>query len=433
MGLVGAVVLIPSVMYMALHGGVLSDLTLKMLDTFVSIFLAVLWFNTFAQFLETFEVKRMFPHASELFSLIQVVVLYLIANFIAWLWRNKTLHLTTFCTCGAHFIAFAGIGAGGTTQHSIAQAGDEMMDSYVLSFGFCLLVVGLIIGIYALNYFVWRKKVDNEKMNEAIDELELDILGLVVSFLITQAVRHTITGRYPPLHFMMLLRLVDNNSPFHHEEWQIWFMLGWSIALTVLTGCLLPVLSRMSTHESQWVVKGIHVVKVILVMLVAWGYLLWGDWAFFELFFKGDAMFGHMVFACIATAACLVVLVIMAVVQGRFSDDPDYLYAEHESISIVTAGISLVAAWSWEHTFNIAFDIIGEEFQVGYKGLVPKIVLAVIIPLALLPTYIMHVRRRVIAINEEHEHAVLDRKHSRGGTPQATTVHSAPRDAGDGP
>ena len=30
-------------------------------------------------------------------------------------------------------------------------------------------------------------EVDHEKMNEAIDEFELDILGLVVSFLITQA------------------------------------------------------------------------------------------------------------------------------------------------------------------------------------------------------------------------------------------------------
>ena len=81
-------------------------------------------------------------------------------------------------------------------------------------------------------------------------------------------------------------------------------------------------------------------------MCTAWGFLLWGDWAFFEMFFTGDqktpkvcasreharrafvrqfsskrslrsrrlprpgdVMFGRMVFACISTVVCLMTLV----------------------------------------------------------------------------------------------------------------------------
>merc|ERR1719382_1957554 len=102
-----------------------------------------------------------------------------------------------------------------------------------------------------------------------------------------------------------------------------------------------------------------------------------------------------MIFACIATLACLGVLLLMA----RFGDSAESQEAQ-ETYSICTTGISLVAAWSWEHCFNVAFNIVGNEFQVGYGGLVPKVVLSIIVPAALLPTYLMHVRPRVLELEE---------------------------------
>lgn len=413
LGLIGAVVLIPVVMYMALGGGFLAELTLRMLDTFVSIFLAVLWFNTFNQFLVTFDVKGAFPYAVRIVSFVQVMVLYALANFVAWLWRDKTIHLTTFCVCGAHFIAFAGIGASSATQAHVSEVGDEW--ELPISWGFCFFVVGVIVAISLANHMIWRRHVEHEKMNEAVDELEIDILGLVVSFLITQAVRQSLTGRYPPLHlFMMFLQgqsaeVEANPHHFSHENWQIWFMLFWSVGLAILTAVMLPVLNRIEHNGGYSAHKGIHVIKVILVMCTAWGFLLWGDWAFFEMFFTGDEMFGRMVFACISTVVCLLTLVGLSFwAQQHDPEDQDF----DSEVAIITAGISLVAAWSWEHTFNVAFNIVGQEYQVGYKGLVPKLFLAVVIPAAMLPTYVVHVRSRVVAMEEakqaryhHHEHA----------------------------
>merc|ERR1719433_1551786 len=98
-----------------------------------------------------------------------------------------------------------------------------------------------------------------------------------------------------------------------------------------------------------------------------------------------------MVFACAATLVALLLLFAIAMIQGRVQNA-----AAKETNDITVTGISLVAAWSWEHCFNTAFDVIGHQYQVGYGGLVPKLFLAILIPLVLLPAYVQHIRTRVM-------------------------------------
>jgi len=117
------------------------------------------------------------------------------------------------------------------------------------------------------------------------------------------------------------------------------------------------------------------------------------------------------VFAALATLVCLGVLVGMAAFRTGAETREAW-----ETTSIITSGVSLVAAWSWEHCFNYAFEIIGVKYQVGYDGLVPKLVLSIIVPAALLPTYLQHVRKRVLEIEEEH-HTAQVRASSKESTP----------------
>merc|ERR1719238_1254069 len=59
-----------------------------------------------------------------------------------------------------------------------------------------------------------------------------------------------------------------------------------------------------------------------------------------------------MVFACGATLVCLLLLFGLALLYGRVHGA-----AAIETNDITVTGISLVAAWSWEHCFNTAFDV----------------------------------------------------------------------------
>jgi len=396
-GLVAAVTLIPIGISMALEEGKVRELTLKMLDTFTSIFLAVLWFNTFQQFLITFNLRTLFPGANIVLAVCNVIILYFIAQAISWLWRDETMRLTTFCSCGAHFIAFAGINATGWSQKHATDVAPQEMDAMAV-FGLCAVVAGLLAGLFTTNWIIWRQhSKDAHEMNEAIDELEMDIIGLVLSFGVTQAVRTTITGRYPALHHLLLQ---VESVHYKHTAGQRAFMLCWSLVLTAFASWAMPRLSEWAHAQPKlWVRRTVHIAKVVLIMLVAWGFLLWGQWQFHEHMFGGHGMYGHMIFAIGATFVCLGVLYLMGIYGPAITTREI-----RETYQIVTTGISLVAAWSWEHCFDMAFDIIGTQYQVGYQGLVPKVVLSIIVPAALMPTYLNHVRPLVLEMDEAHAH-----------------------------
>merc|ERR1719263_2281162 len=61
---------------------------------------------------------------------------------------------------------------------------------------------------------------------------------------------------------------------------------------------------------------------------------------------------------------------------------------------------SLVCAWSWEHGFHTAIAVIADQYQVGYGGMVPKMIIALVIPLFILPGYLMFLKPIVVEIDE---------------------------------
>lgn len=394
MGLVAAVIVIPLVVSMVMGEHVLRELTIKMLDTFISVFLAILWFNTFRTFIKVTGLGTLFPYAHEIFSFVQIIMLYMIANVVAYMWQDDAMRLTTFCSCGAHFIAFAGINFAAESQHTAAQQAGPAYDDLCV-WGLVLTTAVFLMLMFTMNYLCWRRDDETKELRSALDELELDVMGLVLSFVITQSIRHALTGIYPALHFLQ----VDGGPSKRHMFWQRAFMFMWTASLVVVAGVLLPRLNDwVQNTRKPWVQNLVHISKVVLIMLIAWGFLLWGEWEFHEHLFVGSLMFGHMCFAMIATLVCLMVLYLRATFGERVMS-PE----ARETNAIMTTGISLVAAWSWEHCFNLAFDIIGSKYQVGFDGLVPKLILSIVVPACLLPVYLTYVRKEVLEIEEFHE------------------------------
>mmetsp|Transcript_91479 Transcript_91479/g.191213 ORF Transcript_91479/g.191213 Transcript_91479/m.191213 type:complete len:645 (-) Transcript_91479:583-2517(-) len=451
-GLIAAVVLMPIGLSMALMPGLVQELTLKMVDTFISIFLAVLWFNCFTQFLVSFKIAQAFTLAAEILSFGQIVILYIIANIVAYLWKDDDMRVTTFCSCSAHFIAFAGIAATGQAQAATMEYFPDLLDPIAV-WAFVGLVGLFLFVMFVSNKVLWRNRCkEYDLMQESIDELELDVVGLVISFLATQSMRVLITGSYPE-HFLLLQLGFGGHGGgggnghgdesgeeghsnkrghhTHHEEWQRWFMFFYALVLCIVTSLAMPRLNAL-VRGNETMSKFVHVTKVILIMLIAWGFLLWGQWEFYENYFRGDPLFGELVFAFGATFTCLFFLYMMGT-MAEANRTPE----THQTFSIATTGISLVAAWSWEHCFDTAFDIIGEEYQVGYQGFVPKLVLSIVIPLALLPMYLQHVRPRVreidVRYHKEHEGHEHGHEHGHEGIGEHGHGHGHSQEAAPAP
>lgn len=398
-GLVSTVVLAPVMIYLAAGDGTISKLTLKMLDIFVSIFLAVLWFNVFSQFQISFDLKNMFDGAEIVLGIMQCLLMYFISLFVAYVWRDAKMSLITFCTCAGHYVAFAGISASAISQRSVSiKFVHEKQFQPMASAIFCAGVILVIATLSAFNHFTWVKNTKHHLLQESIEEMEIDVMGLIASFSITQALRHALTGNYPSV----LLQIasgskVTGGGHEHHTPYEKAILLGWVVANALIVRFAVPQLKRLG--DGFWALKAVHFTKVISIMLVAWGALLLVTWQFHELY-QGDQLFGYMILATFVTLICLAILLIMARVSERVTMSKE----EKATMTIAVTGISLVAAWSWEHCFNVAFDVIGETFQAGFRGFEVKLLLATILPLFLLPTYLMHVKRMVVE-NEEAEHA----------------------------
>merc|ERR1719503_41940 len=130
----------------------------------------------------------------------------------------------------------------GESQHEAQHEFSEYKP--LVSFGFVLVFLAVLFVLFWSTAHFWRNKVEDEKYNEAIEELELDVVGLTVSFGITQALRHAIVGKYPPsAHFFIqkarqLVFLGQGSGDdvailehphVEHKPWQRWFMFVWSV------------------------------------------------------------------------------------------------------------------------------------------------------------------------------------------------------------
>jgi len=176
-------------------------------------------------------------------------------------------------------------------------------------------------------------------------------------------------------------------------------MFAYALVLVVSCVSVVPKLHKWG-HTGHYQHKIAHFIKVLLIMCAAWGFLLWGEWEF-ATHFHADPLFGHMVFALLATMVCLFVLLACGyfIPVDRKDDVHDLLGAAE----IGCTGLALTCAFSWEHCFHVALDIVGQEYQVGYGGLIPKITLAVLVPCFVLPVYVNFIKPKVIQIEEDDE------------------------------
>jgi len=108
-GLVAAVIMIPLMISMAMDPGVIGTLTYMLLDTFVSIFLAVLWFNAFSHLVEFFHRRGLDSYCPLMWWL-----WCRSAYSMSSQWLSPTCGATTRCGSSPSAVAVR------TTSHSLA-------------------------------------------------------------------------------------------------------------------------------------------------------------------------------------------------------------------------------------------------------------------------------------------------------------------------
>jgi hypothetical protein len=274
---------------------------------------------------------------------------------------------------------------------------------YIIVFLGIMFLVSLLSAVARKLFAKFKDEHNRHQWEHAVDEVEIDAAALLTSFMVTQCLRTTLVGKYPQLHLQLNLAQSGPHGVVH-TQWQKNFMIVYAIILTLFTAVILPKLGVKVSHSASPTVRKMHdFLRMTLVMMAAWGFLLWSEWQFTEGSFKDDRLFGNMVFAMGCTFFCLFLIHVagttldsMPVNDPSLTEDQRQFRIElRQTAHLFTVGFSLCTAWAWEHSFSMALDVFAWKFQVGYGGLVPKIAVAVLMPILIIPVYVNFLKAEV--------------------------------------
>lgn len=356
--------------------------TWGLLDAAIAIFIAVVWFQAFddlcdwGAFTLHQEVFAGFLHACLIFG---------VALALAWTLREHHQHLTVFTACGAHYLAFAAVHFGGTFQEAWFSS------SVFLAFISVLVLFGLLILLsYVARCAKHQAHLDDDDYQDAVEDLENDAGAMCLAFVWTMFVRYLVLGSYPALE-----EGEKGGRPEHTALTRGLFLM-YALAMLGAAAALMPILNTWLAESDSWAKARMNMLlSSFFTMAVAWAFLLWADWEFYEASFRRSPMEGRVWFAILATLACLTLILPLANVT----------YLDSNLGKLAIGALSLIVAFSWEEAFDQALDTLTEK---GSHPAGIKLLMAFTVGVVVLPVYTQYMRPIVERAEQAEKEAALE-------------------------
>lgn len=351
--------------------------TWKILNTTLAIFGAILIFNAIKDvsmrifgeheipqaegYTKPFEYNMILPSVYRFLAIDAVfLALVMFLHFV----KRPTAPLATM---GGHVVAFAGIDAFGGLQQCVPFAGSPVNSLGAVVASACLFALLFVFHTVCLNALASMLAIDDwEDAREEMVEVENDVVGLVLSLLICQAVKFAIVGQLAPIY----------GYPHGKTIRQIEMLLGAAIAFTIVA--LFPFiwrkLLRFATNPSPnskqgkgWLQALSALVESVLTFTVSWCLLYSGQWFFGNItddsgLGDGDEMLALIIMAFAASALGIVIIFVL----DFFADHG--ILGRTRGQRLINA-VGLLLGLSWEQTFDRAVDSIAEAFGMGQEQL----------------------------------------------------------------
>lgn len=251
------------------------------------------------------------------------------------------------------------------------------MQVYIVSSSYNLVmcIFGMIVvalGLLGILYISWRAKksaellADDDFMDKT-DDLENDCCAMTFSVVFTMFIRFVLTGHHPS----------SADTEFDHSANQRMLMLIYAFVALAFAGFCVQWCARKSSESDSYAAKRVYdFVSTVASMNVAWAFLYWGEWQFYEELFKHDAVRGRVAFAIVATVVAGLALLCLAKLPTSSG-----LTFQKQRLAALTA-LSLLCAWSWEHCMDAAIEdmVKGKSHPVTLKVLTTLAMFAIVLP-----------------------------------------------------
>jgi len=335
-----------------------------LIDQVIAVFLAVMYFQAFDSFLD---FNRLGVHNTVVASILHAISMLAIAIILAYKLRRHDVGLAILCGCGAHVVSFASIHAAAGFQNYLL--GFSYANTTCI-FGIAVLAIALLV----IGFLVHTAKKRAQALEEAnfmekSDDVENDFASMAFSVVWTMFVRYLLTGHHP---------VDDETAPFDHTATQRAYMLIYACLCLPIAGFGVKFCSQKAAVTESYAVKRImSFFTTVLCMNVAWAFLYWGEWEFFEALYPDDLLRGRVMFAVLATTVGGLALVGLCKIPAAAAG----LGIRKERLVALTA-VGLVVAWSWELCFDSAIEsmVEGDSHPVAWKITATILMMAILVP-----------------------------------------------------
>jgi len=330
-----------------------------LIDQVVAIFLAVMYFQAFDSLLD---FGSLGTHSTLIASILHAVLMLAMVLALAYRFRSSEYDvvLAILCGAGAHVVAFSSI-------HAAAGAQNHWVGMYY-HWSMCIFAMGVLgLGLGIIGYLVYTAKkkaqgnlLEDDVFMDKTDDLENDFGAMAFSVVFTLFVRFIITGHHP----------VDDETGFDHTKTQRLYMFVYACLSFVVAGFSVALLSKKAAEAAEannYAKKRVcNFAITVSAMNVAWAFLYWGEWEFFDALFPGEAVKGRVMFAILSSiVGGLAIIGLTRLVKSEAKLSQGTKGAEMVAITAV----GLIVAWSWELCFDAAVEDMtaGVSHPVGWK------------------------------------------------------------------
>jgi hypothetical protein len=362
-----------------------SNYTWFLIDQTVAIFLAVMHFQAFDSLLSFSDMGVGDEVACAIFHTLCLLTLVLT---VAYFLRKQKLGMAILCGAGAHFVSFSSIHSSALLQNKVFVAYSHTVTFAVL--GLCVLALGLGMICFLARHAKKRAETEGDGSFDGYvdktDDLENDMCATAFSVVFTMLIRFMLTGHHPD----------DDETEFDHTARQRAIMLCYACLCLVIGAVGIVVLARKAKGASYATKRICDFLSTVLAMNVAWAFLYWGEWEFFETLYANDPIKGRVMFAVTVTLIGGFLLIGLASLPESVGNRR--IDARVKTLTLTALG--LVIAFSWELTFDSAVEqmVEGRAHPIFLKVLSCVVMLAIIVPV-----YALYMKPITMKAQEELE------------------------------
>jgi len=363
------IALLAVVFAMANAGNVLvRSYTWFLIDQVIAIFLAVMYFQAFDSLLDFGSLDT---HSHVLASIVHAVIMLTMVLVVAYRLRRDDLALAVLCGAGAHIVSFSSIHAAATVQNKWWMS---------VSYNWAMAIFGMFVlalGLATIGYLVYTAKkranlLEDDGFMDKTDDLENDFGSMAFSVVFTMFMRYLLTGHHP----------VDDDTDFDHTREDRVRMLIYAFVCLGVAAFAVGYTSKKAVEAAEsknYALKRVMTfLTTVAAMNVAWAFLYWGEWEFFETVFPNEKVKGRVMFAVLSTVFGGLALIGLA----RLSKSEGKVAGVTKPALVAVTAVSLVVAWSWELCFDAAVEDMtqGVSHPVGWKIASTLTLFTIIIP-----------------------------------------------------